>query len=146
MSTIWTDAATIRSGGAQNTLHKKRRTGWAYVVMQEDKVVYQESGRLNSCTSTLLAELHAVVQALNSFYAPGSTINTDCQHVARLFAGENIKLYDKKSLIKARTKAKELDVKIQWVRSHGGDKGAKLADDLAREVIGLPSSDAWGKL
>ena len=143
---VWTDAAVVGSG-SQSTLHKQKRVGWAWVAVNVDGVVIAEdSGRLDRKTHSVMAELHAVIQALSSIYSHNAYIHTDCQHVARLFAGEHLRYSTKKSLAKARIKAQQVNAKIKWVRSHGGDLGATRADTLARDAIGLPPSNAWGIL
>ena len=146
MITIYTDAACIRKAGHQHTLHKKAKTGWAYVVLQNGKIIEEKNGRFEPHAPTILVELQAIREAMNSGYAQDCTIHTDCEHVAKLFSGYKIKFYDKKSVIKAIEKAKELGVRVFWDYGHDGVKGSTRADTLAREAIGLPASDTWGLL
>ena len=146
MITIYTDAACIRKGGHQHSLHKKPKTGWAYVVIENDKIIEEKSGRFEPNAPTILVELQAIKEALNSQRAKNCIIHTDCQHVAKLFAGYKIKFADKPSVLKAMEKAKELGVRVFWDYGHEGVAGSTRADTLAREAIGLPSSDTWGMI
>ena len=146
MITIFTDAACTRKGGHQASLHKKAKTGWAYVVIQDDEIIEEKNGRFEPHAPTILVELHAIREAMNSQYAKNSVINTDCEHVAKLFAGYKIAFADKPSTIKAVEKAKELGIRVFWNYGHDGSKGFTRADTLARDAIGLPSANAWGHL
>ena len=144
MITLYTDAACIRSSGFQSSLHGKPKTGWAYVVVKDDEIIEEKSGKFEPNALSILVELHAVREAMNSEYAPGNTIYTDCQHVAKLFAGYRIRFADKPSVVKAIKKAKELDIRVFWEYGHEGVKWQTRADTLAREAIGLAATSEWG--
>lgn len=146
MVEIYTDASFIRPGGHQNTLHKKSKFGWAFVVVYNDKEIYNSYGRLRKTTDSILVELRAVIEALNSAHSVNSIIWTDCQHVVRLFQGEKIKHFNKPCVIKAKERVKNINTRVQWLESHTGNKWSTRADTLARNAIGLSSSDAWGVL
>ena len=143
---IWADAAVVRKGGHQSALHKRPKTGWAYVVMDNSNILEYRLGRLDNTADSVKVELHAVIEALSSEYARNIDINTDCQHVAKLFQGFDIKYAEKASVIKARNKALELNVKIVWIESHKGDIGAIHADTFARQAIGLSPASFWGHI
>lgn len=141
---IYTDAACIRKGGHQSSLHKKAKTGWAYVVIINGVIKEEKNGKFEPHADTILVELHAIIEAMNSGYAENATIHTDCQHVAKLFTGYTIKYHDSKVVKKAIEKAKELRARVFWDYGHEGTIGSTRADTLAREAIGLSSSSAWG--
>ena len=143
---IWADAAVIRKSGSQSTLHKRAKAGWAYVVMDNDIILDYKLGRLTNNVDSIKAELYAVVEALSSKYAENTVINTDCQHVMKLFQGFDIKYAKEALVIKARNKALVLNTKIIWVESHRGDIGAIHADTFARQAIGLSSASSWGHI
>ena len=143
---IWTDAAVIRKGGHQSTLHRRPKAGWAYVVMNDNNILEYKLGKLDNNIDSVKAELHAVIEALSSEYARNIDINTDCQHVVKLFQGFDIKYARKASVIKACNKALKLNVKIVWIESHVGDIGAVHADTFARQAIGLSPASFWGHI
>lgn len=149
---IWTDASRWemqRMGGGRSRNPKaKRCVGLAYVAVQDDVVVSESAEKIAQEMEVIRAELMAVLMALRSPWAEGADIRTDCEHVAHLFWRHppayklrGTRLHRKALDLVARTGAT-----VRWVPSHEGHAYQTRADQLAREVIGLPAFETRGMI
>lgn len=122
-----------------------RKGGWAFVELNGDNILIQESGHVSDTTSNRM-ELMAMINAIE-FYSKMDTTDsfvffTDSQYVqkgATLWINSwlksnwkggtvmNIDLW-KRYLEVSNTK---MSFTIQWVRGHNGVKGNMLADAVA---------------
>lgn len=122
MCTIYTDGSCLRNPGPG---------GWAFLVVQEEKVGVEFSGGEHQTTNNRM-ELQAVISALEFVKVDAVDIYTDSQLVLNCAQGTwkrkaNLDMWAKfDAVLNGR------QIRWHWVRGHNGDVYNERVDRLAR--------------
>lgn len=124
---------TIYTDGACDNMAQQRGGSWAYVVVEDDKVIDTKSGFEKFATNNQM-ELKAIFNAL-LYVSPDSTVRivTDSKYCIGVL-GQGWKARVNQELIKLIAEVernKNLKLEYRWVRGHSGNKFNELADELA---------------
>ncbi|XP_035217769.1 uncharacterized protein LOC118191081 [Stegodyphus dumicola] len=130
--TIFTDGSKI-----------DEKVGSVYVVMLQDTVIDQWKGQLRQFNSVFQGEAVAIAQAirnLQSHHSRNATIKTDS--LSSLYAIGNTD--HPSSIIQGiqedLRKNSQLHTLLEWIKTHAGHHGNKLADHLAKEATTGPTN------
>lgn len=109
--------------------------GWAYLALEDDKVIAKEFGGRASTTNNvmeLFAMLAGVNFMVNELHENEFTIVSDSQYALGIANGTYI---PKKNLDLARALRKACSsckIKYEWVKGHSGNKFNEQVDILAK--------------
>lgn len=129
---IYTDGSCLRNPGGQG--------GWAFVVLDDNQVIFKSSGSEYSTTNNRM-EMMAGVQALKYIEQMDVTdcivtIYSDSQLVVNTMTFNWKKLANQDlwyNLIKSTNSLSERGVVVEWewVKGHAGDKYNEIVDRMA---------------
>jgi len=133
MIECWCDGSSDgRSGGA---------TGWGYIIVQNNQVLYADYGGDESGTNNL-AELEAAIQGLTALklvvdkhWAQGETIVlvSDSRYTLGMASGRFTPVKNLDKIQQLQDLYKGLCTDNRWVRGHAGDIFNELCDRLAKK-------------
>jgi ribonuclease HI len=141
---VITDRFIIYTDGA----HKNQWGSWAFIVLQNNKVIHEASARCKK-TDSLRMEIQAVLEALNYLSRELHTdleIHTDCKILI-----ENIKFLNQWQMYDWRKQngalipnvdlyqqlhnlIKNINIHWKWVRAHSQNLYNERCDELCREA------------
>ena len=124
MIEIYTDGAYSSS---------RNQGGWAFVVVQNNEVIYKEYDGLINTTNNRM-EIKGVLEALKYLHSLGKTtasIYSDSQYVIGTITkawkrNKNIDLWDEFDKL-----SKGLNISYFWVKGHADNKYNNMADEYA---------------
>lgn len=128
---------TIYTDGSCDNLRHPNYGGWAYVIIEDDVIIEEESGCGTHTTNNRM-ELTAIIHSLlNLPYFTSVTIYTDSQYCIGVLT-RKYKAQANLDLIEQffdMVDEKSLDVSFEWVKGHSGNEWNERADKMANDAF-----------
>lgn len=127
---------TIYCDGSSHDV-ANRPGGWAFVVVEDDEILLEQSGA-SPATSNTTMELQAALAALNAVLERGwhrdaaLTLVSDSRGTLDMASGvAPLPVHDHAIASELRTACARAGATTRWVRGHSGDRWNEYVDSLA---------------
>lgn len=130
------DRFKIYTDGACDNIQYPNYGSWAYLILEDDKIIEQQSGSDIHTTNNRMEMLAIILSLMELPYGSEVEIFTDSQYCIGAFSNK-YRAKANTDLIKQFRdieRDRNLSITFTWVRGHSGDEYNEIVDKLANDA------------